>query len=98
MNDIDLAALTEEVRLLAANDAPLVKMFAAVQTRLGEKRVPFEVYRVFRRVFEAPLPELVSILDWTGFESGNPGWSDDELEARFGKRIRASLRALGPSE
>ncbi len=85
-------ALLREVAALARADAAVTTMLRAIQQHLGTGRCSIEAISLLRRVFDFPLHGLLSIGGWVGFESGNPGPDDAELELRFGTELRASIR------
>ncbi len=88
----DTKALLSEVAVLARAGADVTAMLRAIQQHLGTRRCSIEAISLLRRVFDLPLYDLLSIGGWIGFESGNPGPDDAELELRFGAGLRSSIK------
>ena len=95
MDEHLLRALVDETRSLAEQGAPIADMLRLVQRRVGKTHAIFESIRVLRETFAGPLFDLTSIGAWEGFDSGNPGFSDDELESAYGHMLRSSIRTKG---
>jgi hypothetical protein len=95
MNEILLRDIVDEVRRLAQQGAPIVDLLRHVQRRVGKTHATFESIRVLREVFTVPLFDLTSIGAWEGFDSGNPGLSDEEIESTYGEKLRNSVRTKG---
>jgi len=90
--DEQFQSICDEIRGLAKDGAPIPEMFRAIQAHTGEIRSTIFALRVFYQVFNMSLFELHDLGLWNGFNSGNPGVDDDELEERYGTRVRRSLR------
>ena len=92
MDEVLLRDIVDEVRRLARQGAPVVDLLRHVQRRVGKTQAIFESIRVLREVFTFPLFDLTSIGAWEGFDSGNPGLSDEEIESTYGEKFRNSIR------
>jgi len=70
-----------------------IALLQAIQVRVGKAHATYEAIRVLREVFNLPLFDLMSLGSWVGFESGNPGFSDDEIERLYDQKFRGSIRS-----
>lgn len=98
MHNHELLELAREVRGLAQAGEPLVEMFRHIQRRMPHQHSAFIVIRVFRLVFDVPLFDLTSLGNWVGFGSSNPGYSDEEMETRFGQLLRDNIKTIVDKE
>lgn len=98
MENDQFDALCNDVRNLAQEGRSIADMFRLIQARMGEIQSTILALRVFYRVFDVPLSELKDLSLWNGFNGGDFGLNDDEVEKRVRGCLRSPVRSAKPED